>query len=97
MKEELENLKAQIHFKENGIPSIHAGYLTDETITSIINLVELQKTVNKNYYYRIDENNRLTLELTEDKTVNECIGLTAECINYINSLRENPYPERPQL
>jgi len=40
MKEELENLKAQIHFKENGIPSIHAGYLTDETITSIINLVD---------------------------------------------------------
>ena len=58
---------------------------------------DLEKTVNKNYYYRIDENNRLTLELTEDKTVEECIELTAECINYINSLRENPYPERPQL
>lgn len=39
-KEELEKIRAQIHFKENSIPSIHAGQLTDETITSIINLVD---------------------------------------------------------
>ena len=57
MKEELENLKAQIHFKENGIPSIHAGYLTDETITSIINLVDKEVPEHKHIkvpYYLVE-------------------------------------------
>lgn len=56
--------------------------------------MNMEETITKNYYYRIDENNRLTLELTEDKTMEQCIHLTAECINYINSLRGNPYPTK---
>lgn len=27
----LDDLRVQIHFKENGIPSIHAGLLTEES------------------------------------------------------------------
>lgn len=40
--------------------------------------------INKNYYFRLDEMDRLTMELTEEKTLEECIKLTVECFNAIN-------------
>lgn len=47
----------------------------------------MDKTVHKNYYYWINEDGRLTLELTDAKTLEECAGITMHCINQINSLQ----------
>lgn len=36
----LDNFRLQIHFKENSIPSIHAGYITDESRQQIRELCQ---------------------------------------------------------
>lgn len=37
---------------------------------------------------RLDEENRLTLELTDNKTLHECVALTVDCINKMNSVAQ---------
>ena len=41
--------------------------------------------VDMNYYFRLDEGGRLTLETTKDKSMNECIELTARCIKQLEN------------
>lgn len=48
---------------------------------------KLDEVVAKNYYFRIDEENRLTLELTDTKTIEECVSITADTINKIKSVQ----------
>lgn len=43
--------------------------------------------MSKNYYYWINQDGRLTLELSDQKSLEECIGITLSCINQINSLQ----------
>lgn len=43
----------------------------------------------RNYYYRHDSEGRLTLEITTEKSMLECIELTAICMR--NFDRKNPY------
>ncbi len=45
----------------------------------------LDEVVTKNYYMRLDERGLLTLELTDEKSMQECVALTVHCINEINS------------
>lgn len=46
----------------------------------------LDETLNKNYYFWIDDNGRLTLELTDKKPIQECISITAHTINRLSSV-----------
>lgn len=46
---------------------------------------KIDEVSNKNYYLRLDDSNRLTLELTEDKSMEECVRLTMACINEMAS------------
>lgn len=42
---------------------------------------QLDERVAKNYYFRINEEGLLTLELVDDKDMQECVALTVHCIN----------------
>jgi hypothetical protein len=53
---------------------------------------KLDHVVAKNYYFRLDNEGRLTLELTDGKDLEECVALTVHCINQMNSV----CPKLPQ-
>lgn len=51
---ELDSMRVQIHFKENSIPSVHAGLLTDESKAQLLALLQRVEVEG-----RIDELQRL--------------------------------------
>ena len=55
---------------------------------SIKQLDDVNKIVRKNYYIWLDDNDRLTVTLVDDqdKTLQECIGITIDTINKLNSV-----------
>lgn len=50
---ELDSMRVQIHFKENSIPSVHAGPLTDESKAQLLALLQRVEVDS-----RLDEVNR---------------------------------------
>lgn len=46
----------------------------------------MNEEILNNYYLRKDEEGRLTLEIVADKTMEECVKLTMECINELLSV-----------
>lgn len=43
VNKQLEELLVQIHFKENSIPSVHAGLLTDESKSQILAFIASER------------------------------------------------------
>lgn len=64
---ELDNLQAEIHFKENSIPSIHAGKLTKATKSKLLQWSAKQDTHYKDNFTLI-ANAKLSAEWTEPVT-----------------------------
>lgn len=51
---------------------------------------EISKVTDKNYYFRLDDKNRLTLEVTDQKDLQECVAITTHTIKQIT---EMPIPD----
>ena len=62
-KNELDKLWVEIHFKENGIPSIIAGKLTEKSKAAIVELVSTHQD-RRTIEARIDEVNSLHDDLS---------------------------------
>lgn len=45
----------------------------------------MRKKIIKNYYLLLDDKGRLTLEIVTDKTMEECVKMTVNCINELAS------------
>ena len=56
---------------------------------SVKQLDDINKVIKKNYYLWLDDEDRLTVTLVndEEKNLQECIGITIDTINKINSVK----------